>query len=154
MSEEFLETPKENQKADLAAVSEKRTETPKKTRKKALATALAGGMTAGAWATQNGVPRRTAYDWADEPEVQSMKETIRRRAMDRAVGKLSRNALAAATGLTELASGAASESVKLSAQRAVLRDLMAVSDFNGLELRMTRIEERLRARQTSMFGPR
>jgi hypothetical protein len=51
----------------------------------------------------------------------------------------------ATVGIFDLAKGAASESVKLAALRAVVSDMMAVSRFGGLEDRMTRIEEKLDA---------
>ena len=44
----------------------------------------------------------------------------------------------AADGIAKLAENAESESVKLAALRAILSDMMAVSEFAGLEDRMTR----------------
>ena len=49
----------------------------------------------------------------------------------------------AADGIAKLAENAASESVRLAALRAILSDMMAVSEFAGLEDRMTQIEEQL-----------
>jgi hypothetical protein len=76
MSEELPEMPKKNQKTDFVIV-------------------LAAGTTAAKRAARTGVPRRTAYNWAGEPEVQSMKETIRRRTIDRVVGTLASSAVSA-----------------------------------------------------------
>ena len=129
-------------------------ENQKKNQKNDLARAMARGTPVRVWAAKNGVPARTAQRWSHLPEVESKMHSVRRRRIDRAVGRLATGAVSAAAGIIALAKGAASESVKLSAQRAVLKDLMTVTDFNSFELRMTRIEEQLRARQTSMLGPR
>jgi hypothetical protein len=137
----------------IKPMSEETPDTPEENQMTSLATALAGGMSARKWAAQNGVPERTASRWANSPEVRAMVEQIRRRAIDQAVGTLASSAIAAARGMTKLAKGASSESVQLGAQRAVLRDLIAVSDYNGLEYRMARIEEQLRARQYCTPGP-
>jgi len=51
--------------------------------------------------------------------------------------------------IAKLAKGAESESVKLTALRAILCDMMAVSQFAGLEQRMTEIEEQLHERTAS-----
>jgi len=55
----------------------------------------------------------------------------------------------ATDGIAKLAKDAESESVKLTALRAILSDMMAVSQFAGLEQRMTEIEEQLHERTAS-----
>ncbi len=60
-----------------------------------------------------------------------------------AIGRLAKRATWAADGIVKLAENAASESVRLAALRAVLSDMMAVSNFAGLEERMTKLEEQL-----------
>jgi hypothetical protein len=42
------------------------------------------------WAEASRVPKTTAYRWADEPEIQACANAIRRRALERGVGLLSR----------------------------------------------------------------
>jgi hypothetical protein len=111
--------------------------------KAALALALATGRTVRAWAKEHEVPERTAYKWARSPEVRKQVRRIRRRAIDRAVGRLSRYASAAAQQIANLAKGAQSESVKLQASRAVLADLMNVSNYATLEERLTEVEKRI-----------
>ncbi len=108
--------------------------------KAALALALATGRTVRAWAKEHEVPERTAYKWARSPEVRKMVRRIRRRAIDRAVGRLSRYASAAAEQIARLAKGAESESVKLQAARAVLADLMQVANYADLEDRIAELE--------------
>ena len=113
--------------------------------KAALALALAGGSTVKAWAMAHDVPERTAYTWARSPEVRTKVRRIQRRALERAIGRLSRHAAAAAAQIATLAKDAQSEAVKLQAARAVLADLMQVTDYADHEDRITALERRLRA---------
>ncbi len=111
-----------------------------------LALAVAAGTSVCAWARAHEVPMRTAYRWANEPKVRGAVETFRRRALDRAIGRMTGRATWAVNGIAKLADSADSESVRLSALRAMLSDMMAVSEFAGLEQRMAQIEEQLRER--------
>jgi len=115
-----------------------------RSRKTELALAIANGMSVTAWARANEVPKRTAYRWAREPEVRAAVESYRRRAVDRPIGRMARRVTWATDGIAKLAKDAESESVSLTALRAILSDMMAVSQFAGLEQRITEIEEQLR----------
>jgi hypothetical protein len=113
-------------------------------RKTDLALAIAQGISLKKWAEANNVSRATAYRWADEPEVKACANAIRRRVLDRAVGKLSRRVNWAADGIIKLADTAGSEAVKLSALRAIYAEMIAASRFGALEDRMTDLEQRSR----------
>jgi hypothetical protein len=117
-----------------------------KSQKNQLALAIAKGLSIRAWAAANQVPIRTAYRWASDPKVRARAESIRRRALDRAVGVMSRHAKNATEGIVKLGESAASEAVRLAALRAVLSDVISVSKFGCLEDRMTEIEEQIRDR--------
>jgi hypothetical protein len=110
--------------------------------KSQLALAIAQGTSVTAWAAKNGVPRRTAFEWARGRKLRAEVERIRRGALDRAVGRMARRVTWATEGIAKLAKGAASESVKLAALRTILADMIAASKFGGLEDRMTELEER------------
>jgi hypothetical protein len=112
--------------------------------KAALALAMASGRAVVDWARENHVPERTAYTWSRSRDVLDQVAAIRRAAIDGAVGQLSANALAAARAITALVEKATSEAVKLQAARAVLADLMAVSDYAALEGRLAEVERRVR----------
>jgi hypothetical protein len=56
------------------------------------------------------VPERTAYRWAAEPEIRSEIESIRRRSLDEAIGRMARRATWAVDGIVQLGEYAASES--------------------------------------------
>jgi hypothetical protein len=108
-----------------------------------LAQALAQGISAAKWARANDVPRNTAYRWSREPAVRKEVDAFRRSAIDLAVGRMSKRTSWAADGIVALADGAESESVRLRAYRAIFSDMISVSNFSGLEDRITEIEERL-----------
>jgi hypothetical protein len=122
-------------------------------KKSQLALALAAGGTVKAWAKENAVRPRTAYTWSRCPEVLEQIDRIRSRALDRAIGRLSKNVTAAAEEIASLARGAASESVKLNAARAVLADLMSVSNYAALERRLAQVERRMRDNSRFPAGP-
>ena len=66
-----------------------------------LAAAIAEGTAVAKWASSNEVPERTAYRWAAEPEVRSEIESIRRRALDEAIGRLAKRATWAVDGIVD-----------------------------------------------------
>jgi hypothetical protein len=109
--------------------------------KNSLAAALAEGQSCAAWANANGVTERTAQRWASEPEVREEVELYRRGTLDQAVGRMSKRVAWATEQIAKLARTARSESVRLAALRSILSDMMAVSDFTGLEARIARLEE-------------
>jgi hypothetical protein len=111
-----------------------------------LAVAVAGGMSVNNWAKRNEVPVRTAYNWLAQPDVAAEINSIRRRALDEAIGLLAKNATPAARGIVKLGNDANSESVKLSACRAVLSDFIAVSKYTGIEGRIAKLEDESRER--------
>jgi len=111
-----------------------------------LATAVAEGTSVEKWALSNGVPERTAYYWAAQPDVRAEVESIRRRALDEAVGRMAKRATWAVDGIVSLGENADSESVRLRALRAVMSDFIAVSKFSGLEYRVSELEEQQRDR--------
>jgi hypothetical protein len=110
--------------------------------KASLALAIAGGSTVKAWAKAHDVPERTAYTWARSPEVRNRVRRIQRRALERAIGQLSRHA-AAAGRIATLATAAQSEAVQLQAARAVLADLMQVADYADHDQRIAELERRV-----------
>jgi cobalamin biosynthesis protein CbiD len=120
------------------------TERHHESQKTHLTVALAQGTSAAKWARTNGVPKATAYRWSKEPAVRAQIKSIRRRAIDRAVGRMARRMTWATDGIAKLAKNAKSESVQLSALRSILSDMRAFSEFLGREQRSsdTDIEER------------
>ena len=122
-------------------------EEPRERNKLDLAAALAQGRSISAWARANDVPKQTARRWALEPEVRAEIAAIRRSAINQAAGVFARRVGWAAHGICKLAGAAESESVKLSALRAVLGEFIAVSRHSGLDERMAELEEYVRKQQ-------
>jgi hypothetical protein len=82
-----------------------------------------------------------------------MVESIRRRYLDQAIGKMTKRATWAVDKLTKLGDDAQSESVQLRAARAILSDMMAVSKYSALETRMGEIERKLREHDIVTYTP-
>src|SRR3954468_1117312 len=108
-----------------------------------LALAVAEGESIAEWARQNEVPERTAQRWAQDRNVRREVDACRRRALNEAIGRMTRMSMNAVDGIVTLAREADSESVQLRAWRGVLADLMSVSKFSDLEHRMTELEEQV-----------
>jgi hypothetical protein len=111
-----------------------------------LATAIAEGQSCVEWASENCVSERTAQRWAAEPAVRAEVESVRRTALDQAVGRMAKRVAWATELIANLAENAKSESVRLAALRSIMSDIMAISDFTDLEERIARLEEQDRVR--------
>jgi hypothetical protein len=95
-------------------------DTPETSTKTELALALARGVSVASWARTNNVPRSTAFLWAKDPEVRSVVEECRCRALDQAIGRMTKHSNWAADVIISVAEDAQSDSVKLRAARDVL----------------------------------
>ena len=118
----------------------------------ALAAAIASGVRISRWAKENGVPKSTAYRWANEPTVRIEAQAVRRRMLDRVAGTMTRRCTFAVRRITHLASDAQSESVQLNALKTILTDAMRIARYSDLEARMAEFEEKLR-RDPQSFSP-
>jgi hypothetical protein len=112
-------------------------------RKHKFARDVATGAEIAEWSRKNRVSKRTAFRWYHSPEVRDEIERVRREVLDGAIGRLSRHATSAAAQITLLAGEAQSEAVRLQASRAVLAEILTVSNYAVLERRMAEIERRL-----------
>jgi hypothetical protein len=125
-----------------------------------LALALAHGISINGWAKARDVPRPTVYRWAKETEVRKAVESHRRRAADRAVGRMAKRFCWATDKVAGLAEYAESDSVRLAALRTILSNMNAVNKDSGIEERiseiiderMTEIKERLGGRDREAGG--
>jgi hypothetical protein len=109
--------------------------------KAALGNAMGQGQSVAAWARKNGVAVRTAQRWANETAAREACDLWRRRALNQAIGRMVRRSTKAVDGIENLAQHAESESVRLTAWRAILTDQMTLAKFSSLEHRMTELEE-------------
>jgi len=112
--------------------------------KAGLARAIAQGRSVALWASDNDVPRSTAYRWACQPEVRASVESCRRRIQDRALGGVADRAFWECYRIATLAGDAeSSEFVRLRALRSVLSGANAMSRFPDLKRRLAAINEEL-----------
>ena len=132
-------------RVDASAMSEG----PRQNRKKKLVAAIALGEPIATWARENGVARRTAYRWAKDPKVKTAVDAHRRKAVDQSVGVLTGRLSRAANAIANLGETAESESVRLSANKAMFSTMISTSKFAVLEQRMAEIEAILNARTGS-----
>jgi len=107
---------------------------------------VASGKSVAAWAKANNIPLRTAYEWHRRPEFRAQVDEFRRRFFDRALGQMSRHVTTAVAEIVRLVTRGSSDSVRLQAARAVVADLMVMSDYAGLDKRITDIEKQLHER--------
>jgi hypothetical protein len=121
--------------------------------KEQLALAVARGKSIRSWARSANVPLVTAYRWSKEPEVRKMAEAIRRRALDGAIGNVAMRSSWIMKGLTKLAEGADSETVRLRALRGLISDMITVSRYSGLETRVAELEGTLHAQRGNADRP-
>ena len=115
----------------------------RKSAKTQLAIAIAQGDCIVKWAKANRVDAATAYEWADEPAVRKAVGAHRRRALEEAVGRMSKHAEWAAQEIVEIAKNAKSDSVRLRALRAICAGTPAASKYTGLAKRVAAAEKRL-----------
>jgi hypothetical protein len=111
-----------------------------------LAFAIAQGKSAARWARENHVPRTTAYRWAADPRVRRMVQSCRRRSFQSTLGLVTRRATKACDEIAKLARGAESDFVRLTALRAIVRDLVAMSEAGNLTHRIANAEALIRDR--------
>jgi hypothetical protein len=111
--------------------------------------AVASGRSVASWAREHNVPPRTAYSWAQSLEFKAAVDRYRRRAVDRAIGRLSRAATRAVDEIVKLTTGAKSEGVKLAAARAVLAELMAVTSHAENQKQLDELRSRITSLEAS-----
>jgi hypothetical protein len=124
-------------------------EVHRQSRKTRFALAVAQGVSPQRWARKNKVSKSTVYRWAKEPKVRARIDSIRCRAIDRAVGRMAKHATWAVEGIVKLADNATSESVRLAALRTIYTQLTTTQPFGGLEDRIAKLEEQHHARPFS-----
>jgi hypothetical protein len=105
----------------------------------ALLTALASGASVKEAARLTGIGERTAHRRLEDPIFQERISDMRSEFLSAAVGRLSETAMEAANTLRDLLNSQ-SDSVRLSAARAILEFAPKLRESVELERRMTEIE--------------
>jgi hypothetical protein len=114
------------------------------------ALAVAAGSSVGRWARENKVHERTAYGWSMKPEFKALVSGHRDRIINRSVGILVKHSTAASRELARLIKNGTNDSIKLAASRAILDQMIAVSNhaesskvLAEMQARLTQIESSL-----------
>jgi hypothetical protein len=108
-----------------------------------LALNVASGGRIQKWALDNGIPERTAYQWAKTEGFSEKVRGFRQEVNDATVGRLVSLARKATRELENLLGPNVTESVKLGAIRTVLSSLVDLSDWHDLESRLSAVERKV-----------
>ena len=108
-----------------------------------LAMHMATGGSVAAFARTQEIPRRTCYLWTKEQGFTQKVSDYRAKVVDRLVGSLAKLGKAAVKEIGILATKADSENVRLAACRAILNDLISVSEFAATAKQLATLEDRL-----------
>ena len=106
-----------------------------------LAVEVANGGSIPAWAKKNKLSERTVYSWTGKAEFRALVSAHRRRITDAVIGELIRNAKKSVATIAKLAESATTEPVKLQAARAILTELVALTNWSALEERVAELEK-------------
>jgi hypothetical protein len=109
--------------------------------KESLALSIACGRTVRSWAKQRDVDFTEAYELSIQNEFRRLVETARLRVADRMVGRLTRGADVAIAQLVRLCTKSASDSIRLSASRAILTHWLKVSQHFYVKVKIKALEE-------------
>ena len=108
-----------------------------------LALAVAAGMKIRDWCEDNHVPVRTAYHWYKKDQFKQLVNEYRRRAVDRAIGKMAKNLAKAVSTIVRLIEEGQNDNVKLSAAKTLIDKLIDVESHSELKTELQQINERL-----------
>jgi hypothetical protein len=102
----------------------------------------AGGLVA-AWYKAKGIPKPTAYRWYRSPEIKAKVAEYRRRAVDRAIGRMAKNLGKAVSRIIDLIETGQTDAVKLSAAKTLVDKLIAVQNHAELTAELKDLNKRL-----------
>jgi hypothetical protein len=115
----------------------------RQTRSGPLALWVAAGGQISTWCHDHGIPRGTAYDWSKRAEFRRMVEDYRRRAVDRAIGKMARQLIKAVEMIVHLIEQGQKDSIKLAAARILIDKLLDVQCHAELKAELRQLNDRL-----------
>jgi len=118
-----------------------------------LALSVAAGKAVAAWARENKIPVRTAYEWHARPGFRRAVERYRRRYLDRTLGLLAKGAAESVAEEIRLAKEGEDEAIRLHAARGVVADMISVWRFAEMERRVNELERRHRERSDEPGDP-
>ncbi len=117
-----------------------------------LALFVAAGGKVTSWCEANEVARGTAYQWRRNEAFERLVAEFRRRAVDRAIGKMTKNLGKAVEKIVELVEGGESQAVQLSAAKSLIDKLVHVQGHTAVNDELRRLDERLAAEEKRRGG--
>jgi hypothetical protein len=111
-----------------------------------LVSAAARGVAVSKWCRQTATAPATAAKWQSKPEFITDVQEFRGKVLDRAIGKFTGAVNSMADAMIKLAGSALSEPTRLSAQRAMMHNLIKITEFADLSRRIEVLEEKQRER--------
>jgi hypothetical protein len=112
-----------------------------------LAVSVAEGRSVVTWCEKHGVATRTAYHWYKAERFQRLVAEYRRRAVDRAIGKMGRKLGKAVGKIVRLVEKGQDGKVKLAAAKTLIDRLLEVQSRAELRDELQRLNQRLTAHE-------
>ena len=112
-----------------------------------LALAVAAGEKVATWCVAHGVATRTAYTWHKRDAFQRLVGAYRRRAEDRAIGKMAKNLGKAIAKMIQLIEEGRDDRIKLSAAETLIDKLLQFQCHAELGDEIRQLNERLAAQE-------
>jgi hypothetical protein len=112
-----------------------------------LALWVAAGGKVRVWCKKHNVARTTGYKWYATDEFRRMVDEYRRRAVDRAIGKMAVSLGKAVETMVELIERGQTDVVKLAAAKALVDRLIDVQNHAELKADLRHLDERLEAQE-------
>jgi hypothetical protein len=112
-----------------------------------LALSVAAGEKIKSWCQKHKIARGTAYDWSKRDSFKRLVAEYRRRAVDRAIGKMARNLSKAVGMIVHLIEAGQTDNVKLSAAKTLIDRLLTVQSHAELKAELLRLDDRLAAQE-------
>jgi hypothetical protein len=106
---------------------------------------MAAGDSVAKFAEQGSISARTCYGWTHDAGFPDRVARHRARITDRIIGQLVRPGRAAIRRVDVLAKNAENESARLAANRAILSDLIAVSNFVRNDADLQELKQKVEA---------
>lgn len=108
-----------------------------------LALALLEAPTVAEAARRVGIAERTAFVWLKEPEFQRLFQEVKRRFISLALSRLEGITGEAIETLREIMNTGQGEGPRVSASRAILEMVLKLYEYEQLEERIAKLEEKL-----------
>jgi hypothetical protein len=116
-----------------------------------LALFVAAGGKVATWCDSN-VARGTAHHWYRSDEFQRLVADFRRRAVDRAIGKMAKNLGKAVEKIVKLVEEGESQAIQLSAAKSLIDKLVHVQNHTEVKDELRRLDDRLSAQEKRRGG--